>query len=160
MASKLLLKEDVENVGRSGDIVSVKPGFARNFLIPQGKALIADKYAIRLQKQLQEERQAKALEDKKESEELAKRLEIEEFIIPVKVDADDHLYGSVTTVQIQHMIEERLKVVLNKKAVQLKSPIKKLGSYPVELRLKEDVPAVTTVKVVNEAAPEAESEAE
>ena len=70
---KLLLLEDVRNLGRKGDLVQAKPGFVRNFLLPQKKALIADKQTIRLQDKLQEERIQQAVEDKKDADVLAKK---------------------------------------------------------------------------------------
>ncbi|MBI3236634.1 MAG: 50S ribosomal protein L9, partial [Chlamydiales bacterium] len=74
MGNQLLLVEDVDDLGRSGDIVSVKPGYARNFLIPQKKAVIADKFTLRMQAQLQKERGEKAAKDKNEAEELSARI--------------------------------------------------------------------------------------
>ena len=75
MRNQLLLLEDVDDLGRSGDIVSVKPGFARNFLVPQKKAVVADKFTLRMQAKLKEERSKRAELDRNESEELAKKIE-------------------------------------------------------------------------------------
>ena len=71
MGNQLLLLEDVDDLGRSGDVVSVKPGFARNFLLPQKKAVVADKNTLRMQARLKEEREKRAAVDKKDSEILA-----------------------------------------------------------------------------------------
>lgn len=72
MRNQLLLLEDVEDLGRSGDLVSVKPGFARNFLIPQKKAVVAEKYTLRLQAKLKEQRAKQAESDRQEAEFQAK----------------------------------------------------------------------------------------
>lgn len=150
MATKLLLVDDVFKLGRKGEIVSVKPGYARNFLIPQGKALIADKRTVRMQERLEEERQKQAVIDKKDSEEFAKKLEGVSIEIIVKVDPEGHMYGSVTVLDIVKHLEEQKGIVLDKHWVQLAHPIKEIGVSTVELKLKEDVPAEFKVKVVPE----------
>ena len=104
MANKLLLLEDVEALGRSGDIVGVKPGYARNFLLPQGLAIIADKRALRMQARLQEERRNRAIVDRKESEELAAKLEGQNLTTIVKVDHDGHMYGSVNVADVADLL--------------------------------------------------------
>ncbi len=106
MASRLLLIEDVEDLGRSGEIVSVKPGYARNFLLPQGLAVIANARAIRLQTRLQEEREKKAAIDRQESEKLSQQLQGVTLTVHVKVDHEGHMYGSVTVADIVHLIQE------------------------------------------------------
>ena len=75
MAQNILLLEDVDNVGRKGEVAAVKPGYAFNYLIPQGFALVANRTALRRQTKLQEERRIRAVEERKESLELASRLE-------------------------------------------------------------------------------------
>lgn len=141
MANKLLLLEDVEALGRSGDIVNVKPGYARNFLLPQGLAVIADKKSLRMQTRLQEERKKKAVEDRKESEELAARLEGQTLTTIVKVDHEGHMYGSVSVADISDLLEQQLSIVMEKRAIQLKHPIKATGEHKIHLRLKEGVVA-------------------
>ncbi len=150
MAVKLLLIEDVEDLGRSGDVVNVRPGFARNYLLPQGFGVMADKRALRIQAKLQEERKKKALVDKKEAEEIAARIEGSTLTTIVKVDHEGHMYGSVTALDVGHLIQEQLNVVLERKAVQLKHPIKELGVYTINVKLKEGVTATIKLKVVSE----------
>lgn len=152
MATKLLLIEDVEHLGRSGDIVSVKPGYARNRLIPMGSAVLADKNAIRRQARLQEERLKKAAEDKRQAEAIAKEIEGKTVTTVVKVDHDGHMYGSVSVADIVHLIEQQLSTALEKRWVQLKQPIKKTGLFNVLLKLPEGVVAACHVKVVAEGA--------
>ena len=74
MATQLLLKEDIDGLGLSGEIVKVKPGYARNYLLPKGLAVIANKQALRMQERLREQRRAKALLDKQEAEAIAARI--------------------------------------------------------------------------------------
>lgn len=148
--AKLLLIEDVDDLGRSGDIVSVKPGFARNFLIPQQLAIVADKNALRKQAKLQEERQQKAIEDKKSSEELAGKLDGLTLSTIVKVDHDGHMYGSVTQMDIVHLLQDQHGIQLEKKNVPLKHAIKEVGVSELLLKLKEGVTAKVTLKVIPE----------
>lgn len=150
MPSKLLLIEDVEHLGRSGDIVSVKPGYARNYLLPQGVAVIADKQALSMQTRLQEERKKKALIDKQESEQLAKKLEGVTISTMVKIDQEGHMYGSVSALDVQHLLKDQASLEVERRAVLLKHPIKETGVYPITIRLKEDVTAAITLQVIPE----------
>lgn len=145
MATKLLLKEDVEALGRSGDIVKVKPGYARNYLIPQGLAYIADKRSLRLQARLQEERRKRALVDQKEAEEHAVVLNALVVKTIVKVDQEGHMYGSVSAADVAELVEEASKIQLEKRAIQLKQGIRELGEHKVPVRLNEGVKAVLTL---------------
>lgn len=147
MANKFLLVEDVEALGRSGDIVGVKPGYARNYLIPQGLAVIADKKALRMQARLQEERHKKAAVDLQESEELAAKIEGQNLTVTVKVDHEGHMYGSVNATDIEHLLEKQMGIVLEKKSIQLKHPIKTTGAHTIHVKLKEGVTASFSLTV-------------
>lgn len=149
MSNQLLLIQDVDDLGRSGDIVSVKPGYARNFLLPQKKAVIADKFTLRMQARLQDERKQQAAVDKTASEELAARILGLVVTIHVKVDPDGHMYGSVSAQDIVRLLGEQ-GVSLERKNVVLPQPIKLLGSHPIHLRLKEGIPAQIQLDVVSE----------
>lgn len=152
MPTKLLLIQDVDNLGRSGDIVIAKPGYARNYLVPQGFAVVADKRAIRMQTRLQEERAKQAIVDRADAEKTAEQLTGMTLTIVVKVDQEGHMYGSVSISDIIHKIEEEKGITLEKKFVLLKHPIKEIGDHEVALRLKEGVTSRITVKVVAEEA--------
>jgi large subunit ribosomal protein L9 len=161
MATQILLLEDVDNLGNKGEIVNVKPGYAFNFLIPKKLALIADKNAIRRQARLQEERKVKALEDRKASEEIASRLNGSTFTVEVKVDHDGHMYGSVSSLDVVHLVKMQAGIELDKRQVPLKHPIKQTGVHELTLRLKEGVEAQIHLKVLVEGAVEhAETHAE
>ena len=146
MGNHLLLIEDVDDLGRSGDVVTVKPGYARNFLLPQKKAVVADKFTLRMQARLQEERAKRAAVDRKDAEVLAERISAKVMEITVKVDPEGHMYGSVSALDIVHLFEEE-GISLEKKSVLLAHPIKSLGRHQVSLRLKEGVPASFTLQV-------------
>lgn len=138
MPMQLLLLDDVDELGRSGEVVNVKPGYARNFLLPQKKAVVADNHTLRMQVKLQEERAKRAEIDRKESEELAAKMSGIELSIIVKVDPEGNLYGSVSTLDIVKLFEEK-EIKLERKSIVLAHPIKDLGVHQLNLRLKEGV---------------------
>ncbi len=171
MANKLLLIEDVEDLGRSGDVVTVKPGYARNFLIPKGLAYIATKNTLRMQERLQAERLKNAASDRAEAEAVAKLIDGKTHSIEVKVDPEGHMYGSVSVLDIVHLIKEKDGIEIEKRAVQLAHAIKSTGVHDIVLKLKEDVTASFKLKIFSEhdlaaeaaakaAAEAAEAEAE
>ncbi len=149
MKLQYLLIEDVDDVGRSGEIVTAKPGFARNYLIPQKKAVPATAHALRMQAKLQEERQKQAVMDRKESETLASKLEGMALEVTVKVDPEGHMYGSVSQTDIVHLFEKEGHKI-DKKNVVLPHVIKTLGIYDLILKLKEDVTCNYTLNVLSD----------
>lgn len=149
MQNQLLLLEDVAHLGRSGDLVTVKPGYARNFLIPQKKAVVANKFALRLQARLMEERKKQAEVDRLESESYAARIAALEFTIQVKVDPDNRLYGSVGTADIVKLLEKE-DIAIEKNQVVLAHPIKALGTYKIDLKLKEGVTTSFSLQVISD----------
>ena len=149
MANQLLLLEDVDNLGRSGDLVTVRPGFARNFLLPLKKAVIANTSTLRMRARLQEERAKRAVEDKAAAEVLAEQINGKVFDIVVKVDPEGNLYGSVAAVDIVRLLEKE-GIAIEKKHVVLLHAIKAVGTQTIQLRLKEGVPASFELNVVSD----------
>jgi len=145
--NQVLLLEDVDSLGRSGEIVTVKPGYARNFLLPKKRAVVAEKHLVRLQERLKEERAKKAATDKKESEALAKELVDKVLKTQVKIDAEGHMYGSVTQADIVKLFKEQLNIELDRRNIILPKPIKKIGEFEVELKLKEGVLAKVRLEI-------------
>lgn len=138
MKMQLLLIEDVDNLGRSGDVVTAKRGFVRNFLIPGKKAVIANKQTLKRQAALKAEREKRAAVDKKEAEALALKLVDFKIRHEAKVDPEGNMYGSVT----QHDLVELLGAkgfVVEKSNVVLQQPIRALGPHTIQLKLKEGV---------------------
>lgn len=150
--TKLLLLEDVSNLGRSGDIVSVRRGFARNYLVPKGHALPATKQALRRQAQLQEEREKRASADRADAEVIAKKLCVAVLETKVKVDPEGHMYGSVSALDVIRMLSEQLDLEVDKHFVILPHAIKTTGIHKVPFKLQEGVEAEVTLKVISEAA--------
>jgi len=152
MKNQLLLLADVDNLGRSGDVVSVKPGFARNFLLPQKKAVVADKNTIRLQAKLKEERLKQAAADKQVAEELASRLQDVTLSIEVKVDPEGHMYGSVSNLDIARLLLEK-GFEVERRQIALSQSLKQTGVYTIQLKLKEDVSGSFKVNIFAEGQP-------
>lgn len=152
MKNQLLLLEDVEGLGRSGDVATAKPGFIRNYLLPKKKAVFADKHTLRMQAKLKEEREKKAAVDRKAAEEMAAKMTGLTIETKVKVDPEGNMYGSVS----QHDIVELLKkkgFEIEKRFVVFTQPIKTLGTHPISLKLNEGVPASFTLEVLSEEEP-------
>ena len=146
---KLLLRQDYEPLGVAGDVVNVKPGFARNFLIPKGYGMLAtDKNVKRYEN---DQRQLHWLQEKekRQSEELAKTLENVSCTITVQVGDEDKMFGSVTSQNITESLEAQGYTV-DKRKILLEEPIKSLGIYSVPIKLHADVEAKVKVWVVKE----------
>ncbi|MDX8431316.1 MAG: 50S ribosomal protein L9 [Candidatus Algichlamydia australiensis] len=145
---ELLLLEDVVGLGRKGELVSnMKPGYVRNYLLPQQKAVIADKRTLRMQERLKAERAAQAASDRKASEEIKAKIDGKSFEVTVKVDPEGHLYGSVSTADVQALLEQE-GVLVERHMIRIGGAIKKLGTHNVPLKLKEDVTAAVTLKIL------------
>lgn len=147
MSYSLLLLSDVDSLGRKGQVVKTKRGYARNFLLPKKLALVADPHTLRMQDRLKAEREKQALLDKSNSEVLAAKLQETNITIPVKVDHEGHMYGSVTALQIVAALHEQAGIELDKKAVALKHHIKQTGVHEVPIRLKEGVVSTLTMNI-------------
>ncbi len=144
---EVILNESIESLGKAGDIVKVADGYARNYLIPKGLAMIANRKNV---VQLEKQRAAileKAAKIKQEFEALSEQLSKLDIEIPVKVGEEEKLYGSVTSMDIAKAIEEKGYTVDRKKIV-LPEPIKALGEYEIPIKLSPDVTATVNVKVV------------
>ena len=151
---EIILKEDVANLGYKNDIVNVKSGYGRNYLIPTGKAVIASPSA---KKQLAEELKQRAhkLEKMKaEAEAVAEKLKDVALTISTKVSATGTIYGSVSNIQIADELE-KLGFNIDRKQISLKDAVKEVGDYVATVRLFKDVEATIPFKVVAGAEPEA-----
>jgi large subunit ribosomal protein L9 len=149
MKQQLLLLEDVEALGKKGEIVSAKPGYVRNFLLPQGYAVIASANTLRKQERLRAEREKQAIIDRKESEELAAQIGSITLDTRVKVDPEGHMYGSVSAGDIALLFQER-GLPVDKKSVQLTKPIKETGVHKISLKLKEGIMVTCNLNIIPE----------
>lgn len=155
---KLILRADVENLGSLGDVVEVKPGYGRNYLLPQGLAMVASPANLKVFEQERNKLQARMDALRAEARGLSARLEALEVVIPMHVGENDKLYGSVTSTIIGDAIAA-LGVEVDHRRILMDAPIRSLGEHPVRVRLHADVIAVVPVKVVSDHQPAAEEEA-
>lgn len=144
---KLILRADVDNLGRLGDLVEVKPGFGRNYLIPQGFAMLATKANLRAFELERKKLQAAMDALKAEAQELADKLNAANVAITVRVGENDKLYGSVTSANIGDALEA-MGIEMDRRKIVLDEPIRALGEYTLDVKLHPDVVAELTVSVL------------
>ena len=146
---KVILREDVENLGSVGDIITVKPGYGRNYLLPRGLAVMASTKNL---KELEHQKrliQARQERQKKDAHDLASRLGSISCTISRKTGEEEKLYGSVTARDIEEAVKEE-GVSIDRKRILLDEPIKKLGMYTVPVKLHQEVTGNIKVWVVKE----------
>jgi large subunit ribosomal protein L9 len=146
---KVILRKNYDQLGKIGDLVEVKDGYARNFLLPRQIAYIATKGNIRA---LEEEKQQLAKKEVKELEVakvLASELENVSITIPVKVGEEDKIFGSVTSQMISDALKDK-NYDVDKRKIDLEEPIKALGIYSVNVKLHNEITAVVKTWVVRE----------
>ncbi len=146
---EVILRTDVPKLGKAGDIVKVKDGFARNYLLPKGLAIPANQKTI---KALENQRRiilAKAERERKKAQSLAEKLAGLTLTFYRKVIEGDRIYGSISAQDIVKALEEK-GVNLERRFVLLDEPIKKLGTYEIFIRLGPDVEVKINVEVVEE----------
>ncbi len=146
---KIILKQDSENLGKAGEIVDVKPGYARNYLIPKNVALPATLQNMNLFKNQKKREEIKQLKHKKDAQAIADKLKKVSLTVPVVVGEEDKVFGAVTTQNIADLLNaEGFKI--DRRKIQLTEPIKALGVYEVPIKLHSDVEASIKVWVVKE----------
>ncbi len=145
---EVILNESIESLGKAGDIVSVANGYARNYLLPKGLAITADKKNLTKIEKQREAILKRAAKMQEEYEALASQLAALDIEIPVKVGEEDKLYGSVTNLDIAKAVEEK-GFQIDRKKILLGEPIKALGEYEVPVKLSPDVTATLKIKVVS-----------
>lgn len=146
---EIILNETISSVGKAGDIVIVADGYARNYLLPKGKAIPAEKKNVALMERRRNAILARAAKQREEFEARAGQFEAMTIDIPVRVGEEDKLYGSVTSMDIARLIEEK-GFDVDRKKIQLVEPIKALGEYEVPVKLAPEVTATLKVNVVPE----------
>jgi len=143
----VVLQQNVSNLGSSGDLVRVRPGYARNFLMPRGLAVPATKGNVARTEELRRQALARAAKEKVAAEQLAKKLEALSVKIARSVGEGNKMYGSVTSRDIEEAFGA-VGVEVDRKKVELPEPIKELGLAEVPIRLHPDVIGRLRVEVV------------
>src|SRR5262245_18823692 len=143
---EIILREDVPNVGHTGDIVKVKPGFARNYLLPRGLAVVADRGNVR-----ELEHQKRVLAEKRErerraSQSVAEGLNQVRLVVAARAGEGGKLFGSVTNLDIERALSEK-GFSVERRRIRLDEPIKTIGEHRVTVRLAAGVDAIVIVNV-------------
>lgn len=146
---KLILKENIDKLGEAGELVDVKPGYGRNYLIPQGKAVMATPGAVRQYEHLKKEAALRAELSVEQAKELAQQLEATSVTIPVTVGEDDKIHGTVTNIQVAEALEER-DILVDRRKITIDQDIKTLGEYTATIDLLGDLNPKVKVWVVKE----------
>ena len=147
---KVILKRDVKGLGREGDLKEVKGGYARNFLLPTGAGVVADKGAIANWERHRDQREERDRSARSEAEATAEKLRELRLEVPVKAGERGRLFGAVTGHQIADLIHAE-GIDLDRHALHLREPIKALGDYKIDVRLMPGVEATVSVSVVAES---------
>ena len=146
---EIILKEDVQNLGYKDDIVKVKDGYGRNYLIPTGKAIIASESARKVLAENQKQRAHKLAKIKADAEALAKKLEGLTLTIGTKTSSSGIIFGSVNSIQVAEALEKE-GFAIDRKIIVIKDNIKEIGNYTAVIRLHKEVSPVVKLVVVSE----------
>jgi|SRR6188472_2182630 large subunit ribosomal protein L9 len=144
---KVILRSDLAGLGKRGDICEVKEGYARNYLLPRGKAMVATDGAVTQAASMRRARDLRDAQDREAAQTVASALVARTITIPAKSGAEGRLYGSVTTADIADAVEAQTGIVLDRKQL-VSEPIKSLGTHSVSAKLHADVEFPITVEVV------------
>lgn len=146
---EIILKEDVANVGYKDDIVNVKSGYGRNFLIPQGKAVIASDSAKKVLAENLKQRAHKIAKIKQDAQDLATKMEGTTLIISAKTSSTGTIFGSVTNIQVAEELAKK-GFEVDRKIITIKDSVKEIGSYKATVRLHKEVSVEIPFEVVSE----------
>jgi len=146
---EVILRKDVPKLGKAGDVVKVKDGYARNYLIPKGLAILANQKTIRALENQRKIILAKAERERKKLESLAEKLEGISITVYRKIIEEDRIFGSVSSIDIVNMLKEQ-GIEIDKNQVILDEPIKKLGIFEVPIKLSSDKVVNIKVEVLEE----------
>ena len=146
---KIILTADVDTLGNAGDVVEVKDGYARNFLLPRSVALIANERNMAVYEKVRQQREARASRAMRDAETLAEALKEVSCNVAVRAGEEDRIFGSVTTQQIAGALGD-LGFDIDRRDIELEEPIRALGVYDVPIRIYAGVRVSVKVWVVRE----------
>lgn len=146
---EVILKEDIQSLGYKDDVVNVKKGYARNFLIPQGKAVIATESAKKVLAENQKQRAHKLAQIKADAQALAEKMEGVTLAIGAKTSSTGTIFGSVTNIQVADALKEK-GFEVDRKLIVIKDQVKEVGNYNAVVRLHKEVSVDIPFEVVAE----------
>ncbi|HEV2993764.1 MAG TPA: 50S ribosomal protein L9 [Acidimicrobiia bacterium] len=144
---KIVLRADVEHLGRKGDLLEVTDGYARNYLVPRGMAIKATKGAVAQAEAMRRNRVARDARDRDGAEALATQLGAQPLRVTARAGEGGKLFGSVTNADIAAAVHDQLGVELDRRAIELPEPIRDLGAVDLAVRLHPEVSATLHVEV-------------
>ncbi len=147
---RVVLRDDVESLGKKGDLVDVADGYARNYLVPRGLAMKATRGVVQQAESMRRNREAREVRDRQAAEALVPQLAAKRIEVKARAGEGGKLFGSVTTADIVAAVQEQTGVVLDRRNVSLDEPIRELGSVEVGVKLDAGVEATVGVDVVSE----------
>jgi large subunit ribosomal protein L9 len=145
---RVVLRTDLANLGKRGDIVDVADGYARNYLLPKGHAILATTGVTAQANAMRRSRDLRDAKDREAAETVARTLVPMVIRIPARAGAGDKLFGSVTAADVADAVAEQSSVVLDRRRLHLEEPIKTLGTHEVPVKLHSEVEFRVTVEVV------------
>lgn len=146
---QVILTKDVKGTGKAGEIVKVSDGFARNMLFPKGLAIEATNANVKSLEKQKANEAAKKAEEKAAAVELAKKLEDVKVVIKTKSGEGGRLFGSITSKDIAEETKKQTGLVIDKKKIQLNSPIKNIGKFDIKVKLYPEIVGTLTVEVTD-----------
>jgi len=144
---KIVLREDVENLGKKGEIVDVADGYARNYLVPRGLALKSSRGSQKQADAMRRNREAREARDREAAMALASQFEGRTIAIKARAGAEGKLFGSVTAIDIAEAVHKQTGAELDRRKIDLDEPLKELGGVDLQVRLHPDVVANLHVEV-------------
>ncbi|MGH2750536.1 MAG: 50S ribosomal protein L9 [Actinomycetota bacterium] len=145
---KIILAKDVETLGHKGDVVTVSDGYARNFLVPKGMALVASKGVLKQAEQMRRAREEAGRKAKQAAVAKVALLGSSPVYISARAGEEGKLFGSVTKNDIARAVQDQLEQELDSRQVRMDEPIRRLGTFSLEVHLHEEVNALVTVEVI------------
>ncbi|HOV71324.1 MAG TPA: 50S ribosomal protein L9 [Dysgonamonadaceae bacterium] len=146
---EVILKEDIPNLGYKDDIVNVKDGYARNYLIPQGKAYIATESAKKMLAENKKQRAHKLEQLKAEAQDMADKMRDVSLTIGAKTSSTGTIFGSVTNIQIADALKEK-GFEIDRKIIVIKGPVKEVGNYTAIVKLHKEITVEIPFEVISE----------
>ncbi|WP_298648543.1 50S ribosomal protein L9 [uncultured Proteiniphilum sp.] len=146
---EVILKEDIQSLGYKDDVVNVRKGYARNFLIPQGKAVIASESAKKVLAENQRQRAHKVAQIKADAQALADKMEGVTLTIGAKTSSTGTIFGSVTSIQVADALKEK-GFEVERKLIVIKDPVKEVGNYNAVVKLHKEVSVDIPFEVIAE----------
>ena len=145
---KVILRSDIADVGKRGDICDVADGYARNYLFPKGLAMVATDGAVNQAASMRRSRDLRDAQDRSAAEEVARTLVPRVITVKAKAGSGGRLFGSVTANDVVEAVEAQTGIVLDRRKVHLDEPIKETGSHAVQVKLHSDVQFPVNLEII------------